>query len=97
MGVINPGTMMLASAAVSAVGTLHNMKAQKAALSRENVRYERERKIAALDAIEQENIRKDMLNETLANRVPNVGDDNAPVYNWECRYCPYKGTECEGL
>jgi hypothetical protein len=37
------------------------------------------------------------LNETLANRVPNVGDDNAPVYNWECRYCPYKGTECEGL
>ena len=69
MSVINPVTMMLASDAVSAVGTLHSMKAQKAALSRENVRYERERKVAALDAIEQENIRKDMLNETLANNM----------------------------
>ena len=37
------------------------------------------------------------LNETLSNRVPNVGDDNAPVYNWECKYCPYKGIQCEGL
>ena len=66
---VNPGTMMLASAAVSAVGTLHSMKAQKAALARENVRYERERKMAQLQAIEQENIRKDMLNQTLADNL----------------------------
>ena len=37
------------------------------------------------------------LNETLADGVPTPGSTNAPVYNWECRYCPYKGTDCEGI
>ena len=37
------------------------------------------------------------LNETLSDSVPDPGSTNAPVYNWECRYCPYKGTECEGI
>tara|TARA_R100000808_G_scaffold25026_1_gene60583 strand:+ start:174 stop:890 length:717 start_codon:yes stop_codon:yes gene_type:complete len=37
------------------------------------------------------------LNETLDDNVPSPGSTNAPVYNWECRYCPFKGTECEGI
>jgi len=37
------------------------------------------------------------LNETLADKVPTPGSTNAPVYNWECRYCPYKGTDCDGI
>jgi len=37
------------------------------------------------------------LNETLADSVPSPGSTNAPVYNWECNYCPYKGTACEGV
>ena len=37
------------------------------------------------------------LNETLADKVPTPGSTNAPVYNWECRYCPYQGTVCPGL
>jgi hypothetical protein len=38
------------------------------------------------------------LNEILEdNNVPEVGDLNTPVYNWECNYCPFKGTECKGI
>ena len=37
------------------------------------------------------------LNETLEKGVPEVGDANAPVYAWECRYCPYQGIDCDGV
>ena len=37
------------------------------------------------------------LNETLDDDIPNPGDANSPVYAWECRYCPYQGTECDGI
>ena len=58
---IDPATMMMASAVVSSVGTYSNIQNVKAANQRERVRYERERKIAKLQAIEEENMRKDML------------------------------------
>ena len=69
MGMIGPGTMMMASAAIGAVGTIYNINAVKAANKREAARYEREALIAKIDAIEQENIRKDHLNQELANNL----------------------------
>ena len=66
---IDPATMMMASAVVSSVGTYSNIQNIKAANERERVRYERERKIAEIQAMEEENIRKDMLNQTIANNL----------------------------
>ena len=66
---IDPATMMMASAVVSSVGTYSNIQNIKAANARERVRYERERKIAEIQAMEEENIRKDMLNQTIANNL----------------------------
>tara|TARA_R100001530_G_scaffold134606_1_gene109802 strand:- start:183 stop:899 length:717 start_codon:yes stop_codon:yes gene_type:complete len=38
------------------------------------------------------------LNEALEDdNVPNVGDYNTPVYNWECKYCPYHKIHCKGV
>lgn len=69
MSMVGPGTLMMASAAIQSVGTAYNIRAQKSALAREQVRYERERKVAELDAIEQENIRKDMMNQAIADNM----------------------------
>jgi hypothetical protein len=66
---VGPGTMMMASAAIGAVGTLYNISATKSANKREQARYERESLMAKIDAIEQENIRKDHLNRELANNL----------------------------
>lgn len=30
-------------------------------------------------------------------KEPIVGDYNSPVYDWECKYCQYKGLHCEGI
>lgn len=38
------------------------------------------------------------LNEALENdKVPEVGDYNTPVSNWECKYCPYHKIHCKGV
>tara|TARA_R110002167_G_scaffold18119_1_gene68322 strand:+ start:575 stop:1324 length:750 start_codon:yes stop_codon:yes gene_type:complete len=38
------------------------------------------------------------LNIALAdNKEPTVGDNNTPVYDWECKYCPYHNIHCEGI
>ena len=37
------------------------------------------------------------LNEAIEEGEPQVGDINTPVYNWECNYCPYKGSDCSGV
>ena len=40
------------------------------------------------------------LNEVLGddkNIIPEIGSKNVPVYNWECKYCPYLNIECEGI
>ena len=66
---VGSGTMMMASAAANAVGIAYSLKAQKAAMQREQQRYEQERKVAQLQAIEQENSRKDALNQTLADNL----------------------------
>lgn len=66
---ISAGTMMMMSAVVSAAGTMQQISNMKAANARERSRYERESKMAELQAIEQENIRKDRLNQTLANNI----------------------------
>ena len=66
---VGAGTMMMASSAIGAVGTLYNISATKAANEREKARYEREALMAKIDAIEQENIRKDHLNQELANNL----------------------------
>ena len=38
------------------------------------------------------------LNVALANdSEPIVGDHNTPIYDWECKYCPYHKLHCEGI
>ena len=38
------------------------------------------------------------LNVVLADdNEPTVGDNNTPVYDWECKYCPYHKLYCEGI
>tara|TARA_R110000751_G_scaffold138686_1_gene242330 strand:- start:536 stop:1282 length:747 start_codon:yes stop_codon:yes gene_type:complete len=38
------------------------------------------------------------LNVALANdNEPIVGDHNTPIYDWECKYCPYHRLHCEGI
>ena len=38
------------------------------------------------------------LNMALADdKEPTVGDNNTPIYDWECKYCPYHKTHCEGI
>ena len=38
------------------------------------------------------------LNVALADdKEPTVGDHNTPIYDWECKYCPYHKTHCEGI
>ena len=63
---VSAATMMMASTVVSAAGTYQQIQYQKAANARERTRYERESKMAQIEAIEQENLRRDMLNQTLA-------------------------------
>lgn len=37
------------------------------------------------------------LNEALENgNLPEIGSENVPVYDWECKYCPYHKLHCEG-
>jgi hypothetical protein len=38
----------------------------------------------------------EVLEDTSPHGGPVVGDMNTPVYNWECNYCPFKGTDCTG-
>ena len=66
---VSAATMMMASTVVSAAGTYQQIQYQKAANAREKTRYERESKMAQIEAIEQENLRRDMLNQTLANNI----------------------------
>lgn len=38
------------------------------------------------------------LNETLEEEgLPEIGSPNTPVYNWECKYCPYHKIHCKGI
>ena len=38
------------------------------------------------------------LNIALADdKEPTVGDNNTPVYDWECKYCPYHNIHCKGI
>ena len=53
--------------AVGAVGTVSSIRAQQAALARENFRLAQEAEMAKLAAIEEENARNRALKETLAN------------------------------
>lgn len=66
---VSAATMMMASSVVSAAGQYQQIQYQKAANAREKTRYERESKMAQIEAIEQENLRRDMLNTTLANNI----------------------------
>ena len=61
------GTLFLASSAVSAIGTLSSVQAQRAAIARENYRIETEQKLATLKALEEENFRRAILKEAIAN------------------------------
>ena len=37
------------------------------------------------------------LNEALEDgNLPEIGSENVPVYDWECKYCPYHKLHCEG-
>ncbi len=38
------------------------------------------------------------LNDDLEDgNQPEVGDYNTPVYDWECKFCQFKGLSCEGI
>ena len=28
--------------------------------------------------------------------IPSVGEEDTPVYDWECNYCPYHEITCKG-
>lgn len=62
-------TMFAAAAIVSAVGTVASVQSQRAALQRENYRLETEKKLAAVQALEEENARKEELNTSIANNL----------------------------
>jgi len=62
-------TMFAAAAIVSAVGTVASVQSQRKALARENYRLETEKKLAAVQALEEENARKEMLNDTIAQNL----------------------------
>ena len=62
-------TMFAAAAIVSAVGTVASVQSQRAALQRENYRLETEKKLAAVQALEEEKARKEMLNDTIAQNL----------------------------
>jgi len=61
--------MFAAAAIVSAVGTVASVQSQRRALARENYRLETEKKLAAVQALEEENARKEMLNDTIAQNL----------------------------
>jgi len=58
---------LMISAVVGAVGTVSSIRAQQAALARENFRLQQEAEMAKLAAIEEENARTRQLQETIAN------------------------------
>ena len=62
-------SMFMLSAAVGAVGTLSSIQAQKRALARENYRLETEAEMAKLQALEEENTRKEEQKIALANNL----------------------------
>tara|TARA_R100001480_G_scaffold29428_2_gene39945 strand:- start:6635 stop:7111 length:477 start_codon:yes stop_codon:yes gene_type:complete len=65
----NASTMFAAAAIVSAAGTVASVQSQRRALARENYRLETEKKLAAVQALEEENARKEMLNDTIAQNL----------------------------
>lgn len=58
---------IMISAVVGAVGTVSSIRAQQAALARENFRLQQEAEMAKLAAIEEENNRTRALQDTIAN------------------------------
>jgi len=58
---------IMLSAVVGAVGTVSSIRAQQAALARENFRLQQEAEMAKLAAIEEENSRTRALQDTIAN------------------------------
>lgn len=62
-------TLFLAASLSSAVGTAASIQSQRAALARESYRAETEAKLAAVRALEEENARKEMLNDTIAQNL----------------------------
>jgi methylthioribose-1-phosphate isomerase len=69
MGDTSSGTLFAAAAIVSAVGTVASVQSQRGALARENYRIETEKRMAKVQALEEENARKRALNETIANNL----------------------------
>ena len=79
-------TMFAAAAIVSAVGTVASVQSQRRALARENYRLETEKKLAAVQALEEENARKEMLNDTIAQNlawqsISGYSDDSTSFLN----------------
>tara|TARA_R100000231_G_scaffold81721_1_gene62546 strand:- start:357 stop:806 length:450 start_codon:yes stop_codon:yes gene_type:complete len=65
----NAATLMLISSGVAAVGTYSSMKAQQAALNRENYRLETETEMAKIAALQEENARNQYAEKELANNL----------------------------
>ena len=61
--------LFAAASVMSAVGTFSSIQAQRRALARENYRLETEAEMAKLQALEEENTRKEQQNIAIANNL----------------------------
>ncbi len=66
---LSSSSLFLLSAGVSAIGTISSIRAQQAALQRQNKRIEQERLAAKLKALEEENARTIKFNNDIANNL----------------------------
>ena len=66
---LSSSSLFLLSAGVSAIGTISSIRAQQAALQRQNKRIEQERLGAKLKALEEENARTIAFNNDIANNL----------------------------
>ena len=62
-------SLFAAASVMSAVGTFSSIQAQRRALARENYRLETEAEMAKLQALEEENTRKEQQNIAIANNL----------------------------
>ena len=66
---LNASTLFLISTAATTIGTISSVRAQRAAIQRENYRLETERRLAEVQALEEGNARTEIGLQELANNL----------------------------
>ena len=66
---LSASTLFLMSTAATTIGTISSVRAQRAAIARENYRLETERRLAEVQALEEENARTEVGLQELANNL----------------------------